>query len=138
MDVCTIENKYGSLIIDSGQKPTIGLQAFAEYFSSLSGCVFMPSEKRFYIYNRNNGLWESQSQEAMISKISEEILDLARAEEIKDEFASMRRPAVIKDILVYLHSISYRDTFACRIIQIDIVNSRGRLTYQFKIMSCIN
>ena len=77
MDICTIESKYGSLIIDSGQKPTLGLQAFAEYFCSLSGCVFMPNEKRFYIYNRNNGLWESQSQEAMISKISEEILDLA-------------------------------------------------------------
>ena len=106
MDICTIENKYGSLIIDSGQKPTLGLQAFAEYFCSLSGCVFMPNEKRFYIYNRNNGLWESQLQEAMISKISEEILDLARAEEIKDEFASMRRPAVIKDILVYLSTLA--------------------------------
>ena len=106
MDICTIESKYGSLIIDSGQKPTLGLQPFAEYFSSLSGCVFMPNEKRFYIYNRNNGLWESQSQEAMISKISEEILELARAEEIKDEFASMRRPAVIKDILLYLSSLA--------------------------------
>ena len=52
MDVYTIENKYGSLIIDSGHKPTLGLQAFAEYFCSLSGCVFMPNEKRFYIYNR--------------------------------------------------------------------------------------
>ena len=56
MDICTIESKYGSLIIDSGQKPTLGLQPFAEYFSSLFGCVFMPNEKRFYIYNRNNGL----------------------------------------------------------------------------------
>ena len=84
MDIYTIENKYGSLIINSGQKPTIGLQPFAEYFSSLSGCIFMPNEKRFYIYNRSNGLWESQSQEAMISKISEEIQALARAAEIND------------------------------------------------------
>ena len=106
MDIYTIENKYGSLIIDSGQKPTIGLQPFAEYFSSLSGCIFMTNEKRFYIYNRSNGLWESQSQEAMISKISEEILALARAEEINDEFASMRRPAVIKDILLYLSALA--------------------------------
>ena len=106
MDICTIASKYGSLIIDSGQKPTLGLQPFAEYFSSLSGCVFMPNEKRFYIYNRNNGLWESQSQEAMICKISEGILGLARAAEIKDEFARIRRPAVIKDILVYLSAIA--------------------------------
>lgn len=66
----------------------------------------MPNEKRFYIYNRNNGLWESQSQEAMICKISEGILGLARAAEIKDEFARIRRPAVIKDILVYLSAIA--------------------------------
>ena len=106
MDVYTIENKYGSLIISSGQKPTLGLQAFAEYFSSFSGCVFMPTERRFYIYNQNNGLWEAQSLEAMISKISEEILDLARANDIEDEFVSMRRPAVIKDILVFLSTIA--------------------------------
>ena len=106
MDIYTIEAKYGSLIIDSGQKPTIGLQPFAEYFSLLSGCIFMPNEKRFYIYNRNNGLWESQSQEAMISKISEEILDLARAEEIRDGVACMRRPAVIRDILMYLKALA--------------------------------
>ena len=42
----------------------------------------------------------------MISKISEEILVLARAEEINDEFASMRRPAVIKDILLYLSALA--------------------------------
>ena len=106
MDDYTIENKYGSLIIDSGQKPRLGLQAFAEYFRLFSECVFMPNEKLFYIYNRKNGLWEPQSKEAMISKISEEILDLARAEEIKDEFVNMRRPAVIKDILVYLSTLA--------------------------------
>ena len=54
MDVCTIENKYGSLIIDSGQKPRLGLQAFAEYFRLFSECVFMPNEKLFYIYNRKS------------------------------------------------------------------------------------
>ena len=55
MDICTIASKYGSLIIDSGQKPTLGLQSFAEYFRRLSGCVYVTDEKQFYIYNPDNG-----------------------------------------------------------------------------------
>ena len=63
MDVSNIENKYGSLIIDSGQKPTLGLQSFAEYFRRLSGCVYVTDEKQFHIYNPDNGLWELQSRQ---------------------------------------------------------------------------
>ena len=55
MDICTIASKYRSLIIDSGQKPTLGLQSFAEYFRRLSGCVYVTDEKQFYIYNPDNG-----------------------------------------------------------------------------------
>ena len=109
MDVFNIENKYGSLIIEGGAKPTLGLQAFAEYFRQITGCVYVTMEKQFYICNPQNGLWEQLSPEVMISKISEEILDLARGEEIKDEFASMRRPAVIKDILTYLKVFAHTD-----------------------------
>ena len=106
MDVSSIESKFGSLIIKAGSKPTLGLQAFAEYFRQITGCVYVTSEKQFYIYNPQNGLWEQHSPEVMISKISEEILDLARAEEIRDGFASMRRPAVIRDILMYLKALA--------------------------------
>ena len=97
VDVTNIENKYGSLIIDGGRKSTLGLQSFAEYFRQLSGCVYITQEKQFYIYNPSNGLWEQQSQEAMISKISEAILALARAEEIDNEFANMRNPCFWQD-----------------------------------------
>ena len=38
----------------------------------------------------------------MINRISKEILQFARDNDIEDEFASMRRPTVIKEILVYL------------------------------------
>ena len=48
MDVFSIENKYGSLIIYSGQKPTLGLQAFAEYYRQLTGCVYVTREKQFF------------------------------------------------------------------------------------------
>ena len=102
MDVYTIENKYGSLIIDSGQKPILGYQPFAEYFRQLSGCIYVTEEKLFYCYNPINGLWEKQGQMDMINRISKEILQFARDNDIEDEFASMRRPAVIKEILVYL------------------------------------
>ena len=103
MDVFSIEPRYGSLIIYSGQKPTLGLQAFAEYYRQLTGCVYVTNEKQFYIYNRQNGLWEQQSPEKLISKISEEIFKLAQEEAIEGEFASMRRPAVIRDILLYFN-----------------------------------
>ena len=82
MNVFSIENKYGSLIIYSGQKPTLGLQAFAEYYRQLTGCVYVTNEKQFYIYNRQNGLWEQQSPEKLISKISEEIFKLAKEEAV--------------------------------------------------------
>ncbi|MBE6402684.1 MAG: hypothetical protein E7039_03045 [Lentisphaerae bacterium] len=98
MDDYNIENKYGSLIISSGQKPTLGLQAFAEYFSSFSGCVFMPTERRFYIYNQNNGLWEAQSLEAMISKISEEILDLASTNSFHKNKSNKPSPSIPKQM----------------------------------------
>ena len=106
MDVFNIEPRYGSLIIYSGQKPTLGLQAFAEYYRQLTGCVYVTNEKQFYIYNRQNGLWEQQSPEKLISKISEEIFKLAQEEAIEGDFASMRRPAVIRDILLYLSTLA--------------------------------
>ena len=107
MDVNSIENKYGSLIIDSGQKPVLGLQAFAEYFRQLSGCIYVTDEKQFYIYNLCSGLWETQSRESMISRISQEILQFAREEGIQDEFTGMRKPAVIKDILIHLSVLAH-------------------------------
>ena len=87
MDICTIESKYGSLIIGSGQKPTLGLQPFAEYFRQLSGCIYVTEEKLFYCYNPINGLWEKQGQMDMINRISKEILQFARDNDIEDEFA---------------------------------------------------
>ena len=101
-----IESKYGTLIIGNQHSPTLNLQSFAAYFCKVSGCVYAANEKQFYIYNLKNGLWERQTKEILISKISEEILDLARVEEIENEFASMRRTAVIKDIIVYLRAIA--------------------------------
>ena len=106
MDIYTIENKYGSLIINSGQKPILGYQPFAEYFRQLSGCIYVTEEKLFYCYNPINGLWEKQGQMDMINRISKEILQFTRDNDIEDEFANMRRPAVIKDILVYLSAIA--------------------------------
>ena len=118
MDVYTIENKYGSLIIDSGQKPILGYQPFAEYFRQLSGCIYVTEEKLFYCYNPINGLWEKQGQMDMINRISKEILQFARDNDIEDEFASMRRPAVIKEILVYLGSLAQAP--------VDFFNKGGR------------
>ena len=54
----------------------------------------------------SNGLYEPQSQESIISKISEEILKLARDNDIADEFNSIRCPATVKAILVYLKTIA--------------------------------
>ena len=124
MDVFSIENKYGSLIIYSGQKPTLGLQAFAEYYRQLTGCVYVTNEKQFYIYNRQNGLWEQQSPEKLISKISEEIFKLAQEEAIEGEFASMRRPTVIREILVFLSALApvSGDFFKKRSIWIHCLN----------------
>ena len=118
MDIYTIENKYGSLIIDSGQKPILGYQPFAEYFRQLSGCIYVTEEKLFYCYNPINGLWEKQGQMDMINRISKEILQFARDNDIEDEFAGMRRPAVIKEILVYLSSLAQAP--------VDFFNKGGR------------
>ena len=101
-----IEDKYGSLIIKSGQKTTIGLHAFAKYFHQRSECIYAAREKLFYIYNPVNGLYEPQSEESMISKISEKILELARDNGIEDELNSARRPVTIKEILVYLKTVA--------------------------------
>ena len=80
---------YDTPLDSSFIEQTLGLQAFAEYFRQITGCVYVTMEKQFYICNPKNGLWEQLSPEVMISKISEEILDLARGEEIKDEFLNI-------------------------------------------------
>ena len=108
-DACTIESKYGSLIINSGQKPTLGLQTFAAFFLRQSQCVYATYEKQFYIYNPQSGRYETQSGEVMINKISQAILRLARENNIEDEFTGMRRPAVIKDILTHLKVFAHVD-----------------------------
>ena len=107
MNIYDIESNYGKLIIGNRHsKPTLGLQAFAAYFCEVSECVYVTNEKEFYIYNSKSGLWERQTKEVLISRISEVMLDLAQAEEIDDEFTSMRRPAVIRDIIVYLSALA--------------------------------
>ena len=107
MNIYDIESNYGKLIIGNRHsKPTLGLQAFAAYFYEVSECVYVTNEKEFYIYNSKSGLWERQPKEVLISRISEVMLDLAQAEEIDDEFTSMRRPAVIRDVIVYLSALA--------------------------------
>lgn len=110
MDVYNIEKKYGTLIITSGQKPILGYQPFAEYFRQLSGCIYVTDEKQFYCYNPISGLWEKKDQMDMINRLSKAILQFARDNEIEDEFASIRRPAAIKEILVYLKSLAQTPT----------------------------
>ena len=45
MDIFSIEPRYGSLIIYTGQKPTLGLQAFAEYYRQLYLAILTESIK---------------------------------------------------------------------------------------------
>ena len=79
MNIYDIESNYGKLIIGNRHsKPTLGLQAFAAYFYEVSECVYVTNEKEFYIYNSKSGLWERQTQEVLISRISEVMLDLAQ------------------------------------------------------------
>jgi len=109
MDVSNIENKYGSLIIPSGKKQVLGLQAFAEYYRQRTGCKYVTAERQFDEYSQESGMYEPQSNEVMIDKVSRAILNFARLKGIHDELVGMRRPAVIKDILTHLKVFAHTD-----------------------------
>ena len=109
MDVSNIENKYGSLIIPSGKKQVLGLQTFAEYYRLKTGCKYVTVERLFHEYSDESGMYEPQSNEVMIDKVSRAILDFARLKGINDELIGMRRPAVIKDILTHLKVFAHTD-----------------------------
>ena len=94
MDIYTIENKYGSLIIDSGKKQVLGLQAFAEYYRLKTECQYVTAERLFHEYSDESGMYEPQSNEVMIDKVSRAIFNFARLKGIDGELIGMRRPAL--------------------------------------------
>ena len=72
----------------------LGLQAFAEYYRLKTECQYVTVERLFHEYSDESGMYEPQSNEVMIDKISRAIFNFARLRGIDDELIGMRRPAL--------------------------------------------
>ena len=126
----SLEKRFGQAfyINGHGEVTQLNYVLFAELFTQTYNPIYETSEKKFYFYDKDTGLWKSHEKYAIIRKIGDMICDYA------DEFQkpSLKRqvtPSASLNILTYIPSCAAQENFFSPREEIFIHCGNGVLVY---------
>lgn len=79
-DISDLEEKYGEAVSrnDNGRLVGINQMFFANLFHLACAPIYDLSERKFYLYNATNGLWERQEEHQIVYQVGQMILDYGK------------------------------------------------------------